>query len=812
MTLPTTFERTTREVRHMLRSLRRSPGFGVSALVILTLGIGMATAMFAVVDAVLLRPLPVHTPDQLVLLRTLDPSGTDVSMSQDEIHQLLAASRTLASAAGVAHQGAFSSTVLDGDRALSLRAAWVTGNFFAVLGTRPLLGRFFTPAEESATGQPTPVVLSYETWRRDFGGDPAVVGRQLSNPYTRARSTIIGVAPAGLAYPAGVELWTPVVYSSLDVVGRLKPRATVAGARKDFSAIMRRVDSLRVAHHVQGASIVAADARTLVQAVLGDVRLQLSLMSGAAMLLLLIACVNVGGVMLLRATSRGSEIAVRRSLGASPSDIVRPLLWECGTLGMVGGALGLFFAAVLLRLLVRLAPVELPRVDVLRLSGAPFGASAVVTVLALVFAALIPSLAAARGSLAAPLRLDARAGRGGAARRRVRHLLVGSQMALALVLLTFAALLVRSLQRLDRVPLGYQPSHLTILTLAKPIAITGDTVMEQFLSLYDRAEPGLRAVPGVIGLSPVVTTPFYGAQVFTGRWTKAGESDAAAAANPLVAFEVGGPEYFSTMQIPLLRGRGFLETDRAKAPAVVVVSRSVARRFWPGENPVGKRMKLVGDTGAAAWHTVVGEAGDIRYRNMREPTPTVYGSWAQMFFQGVVAVRTSGPITAALPALRRALHTADPEATITSVETMDELVDRQLALPRLSTLLLVAFGSVALVLAGVGLYGTMTATVRERTRELGIRAALGATPGRLRKDVLWQAGRVAFTGGGVGLAAAFAASRLIRSQLFEISPGDPAAMLAACAVLLAVALCAAALPAWRATRINPAQALGSDGR
>lgn len=798
-------EQARREVRHTLRTLRRSPTFTISALLILGLGIGMATAMFTVFDAVLLRPLPVQAPDQLVLPRTLDPSGTDVGMTQDELKQVIGASRTIATAAGVAHQGAFTNSLTDGDRALSLRGAWVTGNFLEVLGVRPALGRFFTSAEESSSGQPTPIVLSYDTWKRQFGGDPTVLGRPLSNPYTHKNSLIIGVAPAGVAYPAGVEYWTPIVYPSLDMVARLKPGVALEAARTEFFAQMQRVDSTRAATHNQGAKIVRADIRSFAQAVLGDVRPQLVALSLAVGLLLLIACVNVGNLVLLRTTSRSAEIAVRRSLGAGAGDIVRALLWECTALAIGGGVLGVACAVALLRLMTGLAPSELPRLDVLRLSATPLALGAAVTLVALLLAAMLPALAAARGSLAAPLRLDTRGGRSTSGRRRVRQVLVASQMALALVLVAGAGLLVRSLDRLTRIPLGYQPAHVSMLTIAK--GVKPDSVMEQFVALYDRIAPGLRAIPGVTSITPIVTTPFYGAHVFTGRWTAAGESEAEANANPLIPFEVGGEDYFKTFDIPLLRGRGFLESDRATTTQVVVVSHAVAQRLWPGQDPVGKQIKLVGDTAANAWHTVVGEAGDIRYRSLKEPTPTIYAAWRQLFFQGVIAIRTTAPLESVLPALRRAVRAADPEATVVGAETMDGLIEAQLALPRLSTLLLSTFGIAALLLAAVGLFGTMSATVRERTHEFGIRAALGATPGRLRADVLRQAGVIAGIGGIVGLAGTFAASQFLSSQLFEVTPTDPVALLGSCLVLLSVALAAAYLPAWRATRADPAGAL-----
>ncbi len=805
-------ERGFREARQALRGLVRAPGFAGTAVLILGVGIGMATVMFVVADAVLVRPLPVVAADRLVLPRTLDPGGVDVGMTQEELKRLGEGSRTMTAVAGVAHQGAFTVAAVDGERTLALRAAWVTGDFFDVLGVRPALGRLFDARDEvqmGSAGDGAPVVLSYGAWQREFGGDSSVVGRRLGDPYTHASSTIVGVAPPGLAYPAGTEYWTPRVYPILDVVARLAPGATPAMARTEFLSIMREIDRRRIAAGRQGAQIASADVEAFTHAVLGDVRPQILVLVAAVALLLMIAAANVGNLVLLRATTREAEMAVRRSLGARTADIVRPVLLESVALAVGGGLLGLALAHALLAALTRVAsPADLPRLDVVRVGAAPLGVAAAVTLGALLIAGLFPTVAAAHAGLAASLRLDARAGRGGGGRRRLRQTLVASQIALALVMLAGAGLLVRSLERLAHVPLGYRPEHLSVLSLATPV--NPDSAMSTFVALYERVAPALRALPDVVSVTPIAIEPFYGAQVFTARWAAAGQTDAEAAANPLIPFEVGGTDYFRTFGIPLYRGRAFLPTDRGGAPRVAVVSRAVAARFWPGENPVGKQIRLVGETGADRWLTVVGEAGDIRYRALRRATPTIYVPWRQFFFQGVVAIRTRAPLAALLPALRDAVRSADPEATVARAESMSELVGRQLALPRLATLVLSGFGAAALLLAAIGLYGVMAAAVRERTHELGVRAALGATPGRLRREVLQQAALIAVAGAAVGVAAALVASRFLRSLLFQVTPADPVALAGAAALLLAVALIAAYVPAWRATRADPARALRAE--
>ncbi len=798
-------ERAARELKQTVRGLWRARAFTLTAVLVLGLGIGLATALFTVVDTVLLRPLPLPAPERVVLLRTQDPGGVDVGMSQDELKQLGSANRTLAGVAGVAHQGASTSTLLDGERALTLRGAWVTGNFFELLGVRPLLGHFFSGRDETPGGtMPSVLVLSYETWHDQFGADSSVIGRPLGNPYTQQSSSIIGVAPPGLAFPAGTEYWTPLVYSILNAVARLAPGASPEAARTEFLATLQQLDARREAP----LTLRSATVRTLPDGMLGDVRPQLLVLGCAVALLLLIACVNVGNLVLLRASERGTEVAVRRALGARAFDVVRPLLLESAVLAVAGGLLGLGVARGLLMLLIGMAPPELPRLDVLRLSAAPLELAAVVTVISLLLSGLLPVLAVWRDNVAAPLRLDGRAGNASRARHRTRQILVASQVALALMMLAGAGLLLRSLDHLTRIRLGYRADHLSILTLAEPV--NGDDVQAQFIALFDRVAPALQNEAGVASLTPIVADPFYGPQVFTGRWMPAGQPAAEANANPMIPWEVGGSDYFRTMEIPLLRGRGFRETDSEKAPRVAVVSQAIAERFWPGEDPVGKQFRSVWDTAANPWITVVGEAGDIRYRSLREATPTIYFPFRQLFFQGVVAVRTSGSLESMLPALRRAVRIAAPEATLTRAESVDALVRKQFAVPRLSTVLLTGFGLSALLLAAIGLYGVMSAAVRERTRELGIRAALGAQPGQLRKQVLVQAGAIAGAGAVAGLAGALAASHWLRSLLFEVRATDPAALLGAGALLLAVALLAAWIPAWRATRADPLRALRAD--
>jgi putative ABC transport system permease protein len=791
------------DLRQALRALRRSPTFTATAVLILGLGIGMAVAMFTVTDTVLLRPLPVRDQERIVLPRIVDPRGVDLVVAPTELDELRRESHTMSAIAGEAHQGAFGFVLLDGDRSLVLRAAWVTGNFFDVLGARPALGRLFRSEDESLT-EPSVLVLSYDTWQRRFAGDSGVLGRQLTNPYTRRRHTIVGVAPAGLAYPVGAEYWSPLVYGGgLDVLARLAPTATPRAARAEFLSTMREM--YRKQHARDREVVAGARIRTLSQAVLGDVRPVLQVLTAAVALLLVLACVNVGSLVLLRVATRTHELAVRRSLGATAGDIARLLLVETGALAIGGGSLGFFLAMALLRILLVLEPAGLPQTDLIRLANAPLAAAIGVTLLAVVLVGVLPALAAAQTNLASPLRIDARSGSETRARKHVRRWFVAVQVALAVVVLAGAGLLARSLDQLLRIDLGYRSDRLSLLWLAVPVSRADAEA--KFTALLDRIPRALHALPGVTAITPVEAQPFFGPQVFNAPWEVEGRSSSRASENPRIPIEAGGPEYFRALEIPLLRGRGFLDTDRENAPKVAVVSEGAARLLQLGADPVGQRIRMAGDTGAGAWRTVVGIAGDIRFRSLREATPTIYLPARQYFSQGLFAVRTIGPLGGLLPAMRRAVHDADPEVDVVRTETMEDLLADQRALATLSTLLLSGFGLVALLLAAVGLYGLMSSVVREQTCEIGVRMALGATPAQLRRAVLGAALGVTSLGAAVGLVAALLSSRVLTALLFQVSPTDPITLAAVCMLLVGVGCGAAYVPARRAMRVDPMVAL-----
>ncbi len=802
-------DRLAQDLRIALRGLLRARSFTVTAVVILAVGIGMAVAMFTLFDAVLVRNLPVREQDRIVELYTYrgDPNA-DFALLRRDLRQVAATSRTMRDIAGFAHWGAPGSPMLDGDRPLVLNRALVTGNFFGVLGARPALGRLLGPDDEVPGAAPV-LVISWGTWMRHFGGDSGVVGRRLVEPYARTSYEIVGVARPGLDYPAAVGMWLPAWQPSDDLsviaVARLAPGAGARAAQAEFFGAMTRLHPDR---DYEGVHV-----ETLTQAVVGDVRPVLVMLAAAVGLLLLIACVNVGNLLLLRATARARELSIRRALGATSGDIVRQLVVESAVLGVAGGALGLLAAAALLRTLLAYAPPQLPRTDVVGLAGAPVAIAVGVTLIAVRLFGVAPALAGARARLASPLRIDARAGGETRGRRRARQLLVASQVALALVMLAGAGLLGRSLGRLQSISLGYDPERLSLLSVSFPPSEYADSAgafdQSRVYALGDRLLRAWRAVPGVTAATPILVPPFLGTNAFVGRLDREGQTPEEMTSNPTVPVEAGGAEYFRTFGVPLRRGRAFTDADDETAPMVAIVSEEVARRTWPGEDPIGKRILYWGPD-STTWRTVVGVAGDTHWRSLRESTPSVYVPWRQSYWQGAFAIRTSGELSSVLPALRRETREISPVVALWDATPMDALLARPLAQPRLSAVLLTGFALVSMLLAAIGLYGVMESSVRGSTRELGVRAALGASPAQLRRGVLGRALLVAGAGAVVGLPVALGAARLVSSQLFEVSPADPVSLLGAAAVLLLVAFVAAYIPARRATRVDPAEALRAD--
>jgi predicted permease len=805
------------DLRIALRSLARSPAIAVTTTAILAVGIAMAIAMSTIVRTVIVQRLPVQNQQQLFVLRAFVGNNELQWLSTDDRKAFRRETRTLRDVAGVGELQVASPSIV-GDVTYSLRSVAISGNFFEMLGARPALGRLIRSADD-APGLRHAVVLSYRAWREKFGGDSTILGKDVGDPwdpdYHFAEYTIVGVAPPGLDFPFGVDDWytyegDPRAGPAMAgiTVARLAPGATAGAARSEWLAFRERAyeQTLNRSHNAGRFHVTRAEAVTFADEVLGSSTTILAILSAAVVLLFLIACLNVGNLLLLRAATRSHELAVRRAVGASFGDILSALLAEGVVIAILGGVAGFLAAEALLHALVAAAPAQLPRLDDISLAGAPVLTAALISLLATLLFGVAPGLAVARGSLASPLRIDTRAGGRTRQRRRLQQTLVAAQTALAVVTLAGAGLLIHSLERLERLDLGFNPSHLSVFSVSFPM-VTYDSAAK-IAALGREVLPVMRATPGVTALSTVEARPFLGADfAVIGLLREGGSTRDTTTA---VSLDVGGPELFRTMGIPIIRGRAFLASDDERAPPVAVVSRALAEELWPGENPIGKRVGQL-TRGTVTWRIVIGEVGDAHLRALRVATPTVYfpseqfGGWTT-----TVAVRTSANFSTVLPFLQRALARVDPRLTIWDAHSFDDLLGTELATPRLSSFLLGAFALVALLLAAIGLYGVMTFTVREETREIGLRMALGAGPERVRRDVLSRALSVIALGGAAGLLGSLATSRVLAGLLFQVQPVDPVALGAACLLLGLVALAAAYLPARRATRVDPAIALRSE--
>ena len=810
------FDLLRRDLSHTVRSLRRNPAFALTAILVLGLGIGAATAMFTVFKTVLVDRLPIAAQDRVVIMHPLDRSGRNLDVPHGYLPEIARDSALFQGVAGVAHL-VLPRPFMNGSAVVVLAVAGTSTNYFDVLGVRPVLGRFLQD-EDGQPGAPLVLVLSYAAWRRDFGGDSSVLGKSLVVPSTQERASIVGVAPAGFGYPSGTDVWRAIppeaTVLQVDVVARLAPDATIGAARAGLFALTQHLNPFAsipsLANQPGRWEISGVAAQAFADTVLGGSRPLIVALTLAVALLLLIACVNIGNLSLLRLLGRTREIAVRGAIGARSLDVVRLFAIENALLGVLGGALGLAIAVALLRIVRVAAPPQVPRIEVLDSLGAPLAAAAGITLCTLLLFGVLPSLMASRVRSYAVLRSDSRSGTESRPARRARQWLVAMQIALAVVMLNGAGLLVRTLARLESVDLGYRSDHLSILSLtpargAIPPGVAGGEAGRQLVHRFE-------ALPGVVAVTPILSEPFIGQSLYISKLARVEQAVTERGDNPFVPYEFGGPDYFRTLAIPIRRGRPFTGSDTPGSERVVVVNETLARQLWPSEDALGKRLVgvagYIGDTP----FTVVGIAGDTRFRELRNVGPVAYFAWDQVAgdFPDLVAVRSIRPLAAMLPEIRAAARDINAALVLWDAQTMDQLLDAPLAQPRLSALLLSGFSLVALLLSSLGLYGVMASLVRGRIHELGVRLALGASPERLRRDVLGQALSLSGAGTLAGLAGALVVSRFLASQLFEVSPTDPVALIGACLVLLSVALLSAFLPARRATRVDPAQALRAE--
>ena len=802
------------DLRFAFRGLRRSPGFTAAAVLCLALGIGANTAVFSVLNSVLLRPLPFKDPDRIVMVWG--------QMLSDDVLQMPASGAEFLDYRD--HVKSFSEVAAVVNRYMNLTgqdtperlvAARVSATLFPILGVDAALGRTFVP-EEDRFGNEKVVVLSHGLWRRRFGGDPGILGRKLTlsdEPYT-----VIGVMPADFRFKTGMfdhELWIPIAINleklpprgarGLEVVARLKPGVSLEAAQTEMDSVaagfQRDYPDVYAAESGWGIRLVP-----LQQQIVGNSRPALVLLMGMVGLVLLIACANVANLLLARSTARQKEVAIRGALGASRSGLLRQFLAESVLLSLLGGVAGLLLAYWGIRTVVALNPANLPRLNEVGIDGPVLVFTLVVSLLTGVLFGLVPALRAFRPDLQGTLKEGGKTSVQGSGQHRLRSALVVAEVAVALVVLVGAGLLVRSLWRLQEVDPGFETDR--VLTLQVYLSPTKYEDAPQQTAYVQRLLESVRQVPGVETAGAVSGLPLGEVQIMIeATLEQYSGTQAGAEATPTIDWRPISPGYLEAMGIPLLQGRAFSDLDHAEAPPVAIVDDALVRRYWPGQNPIGKRLQLStgrGDEGTV-WRTVVGVVGHVKALSLEgESREQVYTPLPQAPFPYVsMALRTASEPLQAADAVRRAIWAVDPDQPVDKVQPMEQIVRGASAGRRSYALLLGAFAVVALVLATVGVYGVMAYSVAQRHHEIGIRMALGARPA----DVLGLVVKQGLTLGGIGLvlgaALSFWSGRWVESLLFGVSSTDLATLLGVALLLGGVSLLASYLPARRAARVDP---------
>jgi putative ABC transport system permease protein len=798
------------DLRTALRALRRSPGFAAVVVLTLALGIGANTAIFTVVNAVLLRSVPLPDADQLVTVQearlpdlprfAVSPANFRSYRTQNHVLTGLAAFNT----------GNYTLTG-EGDP-ISVDGVEVSSDFFPVVGVAPLLGRGFSPEETVPGGEPL-VVISHDLWLARFGGDARVLDRSMMIDGTSHR--IIGVMPAGFEYPRRGKLWLPLELPVdpdaqrgahyLAVIGRRRPDVPLAAVQSDISAIARQL----AATYPRTNTGWSASVASLQEAMVGRLRPGLLMLLGAVGLVALIACANVANLLLARGAGRAGEIAIRAALGADRSRLVRQLLTESTLLSVMGGVLALMLASASFGVIIRLAPQGIPRLDQLSIDGPVLGYTAGLVLLTAALFGLWPALQATRPEMREMLQEAGRRGTGSREGSRVRSALVVAEVALALTLLTGAGLLIRSFVELRRVDPGFNPAGVLTFDVSLPDARypNGDRTTAFYDDLLGRIREihGVRSAGAIFGL-PLSDFGFRSSFEVEGAPLPQEQQ-------PSVNMRLVSADYFGTLEIPLKQGRLFGPADRRGAPPVVLLSESAARKFWPKGDAIGHRVTLGARPGRERiTGEIVGIVGDVRAEGLDgEPTPILYGSLSQVQvgFASIV-VRTTGDPTPVATALRGTVRAVDPDLPVLGIAPLAELVGQSIAQPRFYMLLLSVFALVALLLAALGVFGVFSYLIALRTREIGIRMALGAGRGDVIAMVTGRAMQLVGLGVGLGLAAALMLDRMLRGLLFGVTPTDPPTLIGVTLLLAAVAYSACYLPARRAARLDPVEALRAE--
>jgi predicted permease len=800
------------DLRYALRTLTKNPGFTAIAVVTLALGIGANTAIFSVVNGVLLRPLPFRDPDRIVnvWMSTKDePRGNHAAADFIDLQH---GNQSLVALAGY-RSNLFSAAARGGEPA-QLEGEYVTIDFFDVLGVSAALGRTFTRSTDASSREPV-VVLSDGAWRQLFTRSTQAIGERIrvnGEPHT-----VLGVLPPRTEWPESSRIWVlsakPVPPSPIDMpedqsarevqyfnaIGRVKPGVSVEQAQQDLHRVALGIQQ----QHPRVAGFRDVRIGAIREDIVRDIESGLLVLQFAVGLVLLIACANVSSLLIARATARQRELAIRAALGAMRGRLIRQLLTESLVLGAIGGLAGLLLGAWLMTLLVRVLPEAVPRAANISLDRVVAVSTLLTALLTGALFGVLPALQASRADGNSALK---RAGeRGSAGRARGRATLVIAEIALTLVLLVAAGLLLNSFLRLERVDSGMRPENVTVSSLVLPQSRYPKSASQ--IEVYRRVVEGLSQRGEIQSVGVGFPGPLRGNNASAHFEI---ENRPSGAERPFAHLGAVSGGFFGAMGIPLVAGRTFTESDRADAPGVAIVSVTLARKYWPGENALGKRLRF--DESDTAWATVVGIVGDVRQLSLEElPPPILYMSYQQFPLPFTnVAVRSSAPPDTVERLVRAQLTAIDPDLPPGEMSTLQGVLDRSVEQPRFRTLLLSAFAMVALVLAATGVYGLISYTVVQRTREIGIRIALGAQPRQVMIPVLREAVVLAAAGIAIGLLAALASGRVLRGFLFAVQPTDPLTLVSVAFVLLTVALAASYLPSRRTLRVDPVSSLRSE--
>jgi putative ABC transport system permease protein len=797
------------DLRYALRQLIKSPGFAAVTILTLALGIGACTAIFSVVNAVLLRPLDYPDPARLVIIRETNlPDFPEFSASPPNYLDWEKQTKSYEHLA--AYSGSRINLTGDGEpqQLVGIKA---TAHYFDVYGIKPALGRTFLP-EEDALGKEHVVVLSYPFWQRVFGGAADVLGRPVQlngEPYT-----VIGVAPLGFGIASKIDAWMPMAFKPdetandargghyLSVVGRLRAGVTVAQAEAELKVLAAQL-AKQYPDSNKGWGIFMMPLQDYS---VRDVRTVLYTLLGAVGCVLLIACANIANLLLARATARHREISIRAALGASRARLVRQLLTESVLLALCGGLAGMLLARWGLDALLALAPANLPRVTDIHLNAGVLVFSLALSVITGLVFGIAPAWLAASADVNEALKQGSRGSTEGGARGRMRSALVVIEVTLALMLLGGAGLLARSFIQLAHVDPGFTPENATVLRLSLPQKKYA--LPEQQTAFANSLLERVKNLPGVQAAGLTHSMPLVSDYVLS--FNIEGRPALAPSDLPNTNYYAVTPDYFRAMGIRLVRGRVFTAQDDAKAPRVAIINETMARQHFPNEDPIGKRINIT--NGPDTWREIIGIVGDIKQYGVDKATSSQsYEPFAQVPFSSLnVVIRTNGPPTALLGAIRPTVYAVDKDQPIGTIRPLEEIMADSIARQRFAMTLLTVFSLVALVIAAVGIYGVMAYSVVQRTGEFGIRMALGAQQRDVLRLVLTQGGKLIGLGLIIGLAATLAASRAMGSMLFNTSAQDPLTLATITLLLGAVALIACLLPANRATKVNPIEALRTE--